>query len=38
MRRFPFGIYYRQEESNELRILAVKHHSQRPDYLRDRLP
>ena len=35
-RRFPYAIYYRVI-GGELRILAVKHHSQRSDYWRYRL-
>lgn len=35
--RFPYSIYYRVLE-DELRILAVKHHSRHPDYWRYRLP
>ncbi len=34
--RFPFAIIYRVE-SDHLRILAVKHHSRRPDYWLKRL-
>jgi len=37
MRRFPFGIYYRVEGDDGLRILVVKHHSRHPDYWRYRL-
>lgn len=36
MRRFPYAIYYRIP-TNELRILAIKHHSRHPDYWRYRL-
>jgi toxin ParE1/3/4 len=36
MPRFPFSIYYRHA-GDELRILAFKHHSRHPDYLRERL-
>lgn len=36
MPRFPFAIYYRAL-SDELRILAIKHHSRNPDYWRQRL-
>lgn len=36
MSRFPFGIYYRVGDE-ELRILAVKHHSRHPDYWHHRL-
>lgn len=36
MPRFPFSIYYRLA-ADELRILAFKHHSRHPDYLRERL-
>ena len=34
--RFPFAIYYRILP-DQLRILAIKHHSRHPDYWRDRL-
>jgi plasmid stabilization system protein ParE len=34
--RFPFALIYRVY-ADELRILAVKHHSRRPDYWRERL-
>ncbi|HWM92123.1 MAG TPA: type II toxin-antitoxin system RelE/ParE family toxin [Thermoanaerobaculia bacterium] len=36
MRRFPYGIYYRQE-GDDIRILVVKHHSRHPDYWKYRL-
>lgn len=36
LRRFPYAIYYRVV-GDDLRILAVKHHSQRPDYWRYRI-
>jgi plasmid stabilization system protein ParE len=36
MPRFPFAIYYRML-GDDLRILALKHHSRHPDYWRDRL-
>ncbi len=36
MPRFPYAIYYRTL-SDELRILAFKHHSRHPDYWRYRL-
>lgn len=36
MRRFPYAIYYRLLP-DELRILAFKHHSRHPDYLRYRV-
>lgn len=35
LRRFPYGIYYRVA-GEELRILAVKHHSRHPDYWKHR--
>lgn len=34
--RFPYSVYYRAF-SDEIRILAIKHHSRHPDYWRDRL-
>ncbi len=34
--RFPFALIYRACP-DRLRILAVKHHSRRPDYWRERL-
>ena len=34
--RFPYAIYYRVF-AEEVRILAVKHHSRHPDYWRHRL-
>ncbi len=34
--RFPYAIYYRVV-SDDLRILAFKHHSRHPDYWRHRL-
>jgi plasmid stabilization system protein ParE len=34
--RFPFAIYYRVAP-DQLRILAIKHHSRHPDYWRRRL-
>ena len=34
--RFPFAIYYRILP-DQLRILAIKHHSRHPDFWRDRL-
>lgn len=37
MPRFPYAIYYRMQ-SDQLRILAFKHHSRHPDYWRYRLP
>ena len=37
MSRFPYSIYYRIR-SDEIRILAVKHHSRHPDYWRYRIP
>ncbi len=36
MPRFPYAIYYRVH-SDQLRILAFKHHSRHPDYWRYRL-
>jgi len=36
MPRFPFAIYYRLHP-DDVRILAFKHHSRRPDYWRHRL-
>ena len=36
MRRFPFVIYFRIHPE-EIRILAVKHHSRHPDYWRYRM-
>jgi len=36
MARFPYAIYYRRL-TDELRILAFKHHSRHPDYWRYRL-
>jgi hypothetical protein len=36
MPRFPFAVYYRVWPDH-LRILAFKHHSRDPDYLRYRL-
>lgn len=36
MPRFPYAIYYRIL-SDQLRILAFKHHSRHPDYWRYRL-
>ena len=36
MPRFPYAIYYRVL-SDEIRILAFKHHSRHPDYWRYRL-
>jgi len=36
MPRFPYAIYYRSL-SDQLRILAFKHHSRHPDYWRGRL-
>lgn len=36
MPRFPFAIYYRTG-ADEVRILAVKHHSRHPDYWHYRL-
>ena len=35
MRRFPFAIYYRTL-TDQLRILAIKHHSRHPNYGRGR--
>jgi toxin ParE1/3/4 len=35
MLRFPYGLYYRVV-GDEVRLLAVKHHSQHPDYGADR--
>lgn len=35
LRRFPYGLYYRQV-GGDLRILAIKHHSRHPDYGLDR--
>lgn len=35
MLRFPFAIYYRLVP-DQLRILALKHHSRHPDYWRHR--
>jgi plasmid stabilization system protein ParE len=37
MPRFPYGIYYRVC-SDQVRILAFKHHSRHPAYWRYRLP
>jgi plasmid stabilization system protein ParE len=36
MPRFPYAIYYRLH-SEDIRILAIKHHSRHPDYWRYRL-
>ncbi|MEP6668183.1 MAG: type II toxin-antitoxin system RelE/ParE family toxin [Chthoniobacter sp.] len=36
MPRFPYAIYYRSL-SDQLRILAFKHHSRHPDYWRNRI-
>ncbi len=36
MRRFPYGIDYRVLP-DELRVLAVKHHSRHPNYWHSRL-
>ena len=36
MPRFPYGIYYRVL-TDEIRILAIKHHSRHPDYWLKRL-
>ena len=36
MRRFPYGIYYRVD-TDEVRILVVKHHSRHPDYWKERV-
>ena len=35
MRRFPYSLIYTVQE-DELRILAVAHHSRKPGYWRDR--
>ncbi len=35
MPRFPYSLYYRPT-SDEIRILAVKHHSRHPDYWKRR--
>jgi plasmid stabilization system protein ParE len=36
MSRFPYAIYYRAL-SDQVRILAFKHHSRHPDYWRHRI-
>jgi plasmid stabilization system protein ParE len=36
MPRFPFAIYYRVL-ADQIRVLAIKHHSRHPDYWRHRL-
>lgn len=35
LRRFPYALYYRAG-AEEIRILAVKHHSRHPDYWENR--
>jgi plasmid stabilization system protein ParE len=35
VRRFPYEIYFRAS-SDEVRILAVKHHRREPDYWKSR--
>jgi hypothetical protein len=37
MRRFPYSLIY-AALVDEIRILAVAHHSRRPGYWRDRSP
>jgi len=36
VRRFPYALVYR-EDADELIVVAVAHHSRRPDYWRDRI-
>ena len=35
LQRFPYALYYRAG-AEEIRILAVKHHSRHPDYWKNR--
>lgn len=37
IRRFPYGLYYRAVNENEVEILAVADLRRLPDYWRDRL-
>jgi plasmid stabilization system protein ParE len=30
--RFPYGVYYRILDANEVQIVVVKHHSRKPGY------
>ena len=36
MPRFPYAVYYRIQ-TDDLRVLAIKHHRQHPDYWRGRM-
>ena len=35
LKRFPYALYYRPG-ADEIRVLAVKHHSRHPDYWKQR--
>jgi len=37
LRRFPYGLIYRQRETT-IQVVAVAHHKRRPRYWHDRLP
>ena len=36
LKKFPFQVVYRIESENRVRILAVRHHKQNPDFGLDR--